>query len=255
MKPLILATTFAVFSASTAGCATKSDYVLPDTARKLDTEEIAQVFSDVREHYEAIDDPGLTASILYISYGDFLANWKKGWFFRGRVTGKWYTEDDQLCVKSTTKIDGSDLICVSIYETDGVYTAVHPDGSYQGISTLTPLGDVMSSEHLRRVFIGHTVHGSYPEKDEIVEHWEYFDEDGTIHGRTAKYGDFTAHWEIRDSGCFYSDYDESNKYDGCYYYVHDSGNTYRYHRPWSDEVGQEVLLQGNPERLGEQPDA
>ena len=73
-----------------------------------------------------------------------------------------------------------------------------------------------------------------------------------IFGRDSKYGNFKAIWEIRDGGCFYSNYEKSDKYDGCYYYLHDSGNNYGYHRPWSDEMGHEEVLEGNPERLGEE---
>jgi hypothetical protein len=252
MYRLIIATALSFFITLVGSCATKSDYVLPHEAKKLNAEEITQAFSNVREDYVAIDDPGLTATVTYISDGDFSAKWKKGWFFHGNLKGNWYTDGDQLCVKTTTKIDGSDLYCVSIYEMDENYTAVHPDGSYQGISTLTPLGEIMSSEQLIKVFIGNTVHGSFHDQGEIIEHWEYFDEDGTIFARDGKSGEYKAIWEIRDSGCFYSNYEGSDKYDGCYYYVHESGNTYGYHRPWSDEMGREEVLEGNPERLGEE---
>ena len=252
MNKLISATALSFFITLVGGCATKSDYVLPDQARKFTAEEITQAFSNVREAYEAIDDPGLTATVIYNSDGNFSANWEKGWLFHGSLKGNWYTDDDQLCVKTTTKFNGSDLYCVSIYEMEGIYTAVHPDGSYQGISTLTPLGEILSSEQLYKVFIGNSVHGSYPDNGDVNEVWEYFDEDGTIFGRDSKYGEYKAIWEIRDGGCFYSNYEKGDKYDGCYYYVHDSGNTYGYHRPWSDEMGHEDVLEGNPERLGEE---
>jgi len=255
MNRMISASAFVFFVTLASGCASKSDYVLPDQARKLTAEQITQTFSNVREDYEAIDDPGLTATVIYIADGNLSATWEKGWFFDGSLKGNWYTDGDRLCVKTTTKFDGSDLYCVSIYKMDETYTAVHPDGSYQGISTLTPLGEIMSSEQLSKVFIGNTVRGSYPDQGEIVDHWEYFDKDGTIYGRDGKFGDFNAAWEIRDGGCFYSNYEESDKYDGCYYYVHESGNNYGFHRPWSDEMGHEEVFEGNPEQLGEDSDS
>ena len=252
MNRLISTTALSFLISLTGGCATKSDYVLPDQARKLNAEEITQAFSNVREVYEAIDDPGLTATVIYTSDGYFTANWEKGWFSHGNLEGNWYTDSDQFCIKTTTKFDGSDLHCLSIYEMDGNYTAVHPDGNYQGIFTLTPLGEILSSERLVKLFVGNSVHAPHPDDDGVNEYWEYFDEDGTLFIRDGKYGDYRGVWEIRDGGCFYSNYDESDKYDGCYYYVHDSGNTYGYHRPWSDEMGHEELVEGNPERLGEE---
>ena len=175
MNRLISALALLFLVTLAGGCASKSDYVLPDQARKLSAEQITQAFSNIREDYEAIDDPGLTATVIYIADGNFSATWEKGWFFDGSLKGNWYTDGDRLCVKTTTKFNGSDLYCVSIYKVDETYTAVHPDGSYQGISTLTPLCEIMSSEQLIKVFIGNTVHGSYPDKGEIIEHWEYFD--------------------------------------------------------------------------------
>ena len=246
----LTSTAFVLLSLLVSGCATKSDYALPDEARKLTAKEIASAFSNSREKYIAIDDPGLIATVTYISDGDFSAKWKKGWFFHGSLKGNWYTEDDQLCVKTTTKFDGSDFYCVSIYELDGIYTAVYPDGSYQGISTLTPLGEVLSSEQLFNLFIGNTLRGSYTDNGEVINSWYYFDTSGTIFGRDGKDGNFKATWEIRDSGCLYTEH-PIKKYNGCYYYVHESGNSYRFHRPWTEEVGHEVLIEGNPEDLGE----
>jgi hypothetical protein len=252
MNRLAIATSFAVFLVSSSSCASKSDYVLSDQARKLTAEEITEVFTNAKEHYEALDDPGLTAISVYSSDGYFRADWEKGWFFSGSREGNWYTEGDQHCIKSTTEFDGSDLHCTSIYEKDGVYTSVHPDGSYQGTFTLTPLGEILLSDQLHEKFVGNSVHGGYSENGEAIEIWEYFHENGTIYGRDSKYGDFRAQYEIREGGCFYSDYEKSDKYDGCYYYVNESGKWYRYHRPWSDEMGREELVEGNPEGLGEE---
>ena len=95
------------------------------------------------------------------------------------------------------------------------------------------------------------MHNFYTNKNKQIETWEYFHEDGSLYILDGKYGKNTGIWEIRDDGCFFSDYDSSDKYDGCYYYEHDSGNTYLFHRPWSDEIGSEELLQGNLKKLGE----
>ena len=111
-------------------------------------------------------------------------------------------------------------------------------------------GEIIGSAELRRLFIGNTVHPTYIYKNKKIDVWEYFHKDGTLYILDGKYGKNIGKWEIRDDGCFYSNYDSSDKYDGCYYYEHDSGNIYRFHRPWSDEIGSEELLQGNPKQLG-----
>lgn len=252
MDRLILAMSSAAIIVTASACASNSDYVLSDQARKLKSEEIVEVFTNAKKRYKSLDDPGLTATSVYSSDGHFRSDWEKGWFFSGTHEGIWYTESDQHCIHSTTEFDGSNIHCTNVYELDGIYTSVHPDGSYQGTFTLTPLGEILLSDQLHEIFVGNSVHGGYTDNGEIVEIWEYFHENGMIYGRDSTYGDFRAKYELRDGGCFYSDYDESNKYDGCYYYVHESGNKYAYHRPWSDEMGHEELVEGNPERLGEE---
>ena len=139
MNRLIIATALSLFIILGGGCATKSDYVLPEEARKLTAEEITKASTDARGEYRSIDDPGLTAILMWKSDGSFAGDWKKGWFFHGNVEGNWYVEGERRCVKFTGEVDGSDLQCTDIYETEGIYTAVNPDGSIHGTFTLTPL--------------------------------------------------------------------------------------------------------------------
>ncbi|NND70968.1 MAG: hypothetical protein HKN43_05260 [Rhodothermales bacterium] len=122
-----------------SGCTTTSDYELPEGARKLVSEEITRTFSNVREDHLSMDDPGLTAVCDWKSDGDFSCNWKKGWFFRGNVTGNWYVDSDRVCVKFSEQVDGKELRCSDIYVLGERYTAINPDGSTHGTFTLTPL--------------------------------------------------------------------------------------------------------------------
>jgi hypothetical protein len=139
MNRLKIATALSLFIILGGGCATKSDYVLPEDARKLTSEEITKAYTDARGELRAIDDPGLTAIVIWKSDGSFTGDWKKGWFYRGRAEGNWYVEGERICEKFTKEVDGSDLHCFDIYETKGIYTAVNSDGSIRGTFTLTPL--------------------------------------------------------------------------------------------------------------------
>lgn len=125
--------------ASTGGCSTPSDLGIPEGSRKLQSVEIKETLSNVREDHISIDDPGLTAVCDWISNGDFSCDWKKGWFFRGNVRGNWYVESDRVCVRFTEKVDGKELRCSDIYVLGENYTAMNPDGSTHGTFTLTPL--------------------------------------------------------------------------------------------------------------------
>ena len=67
MNRLIFVTALSLIIILVGGCATKSDYVLPEEARKLTAEEITKAYTDARGEYHSIDDPGLTAILIWKS--------------------------------------------------------------------------------------------------------------------------------------------------------------------------------------------
>jgi len=129
---------FTFLLVSVYGCATSKN-ALPKNAVLLNTKEITDTFSGVKETYQGIDNPAVTSIATWRKNGDFEASWVSG-RRKGDVIGNWYAENGKRCISCSNPYDGGPgLECHAIYKTGDVYTSVNDDGTVHGIHPLTPL--------------------------------------------------------------------------------------------------------------------
>jgi hypothetical protein len=110
-------------------------------------------------------------------------------------------------------------------------------------------GERLNGEEVRKLLVGNTVTGTYADQGSQIRFYEYSAPDGTLVFSDEHYGKSSGTWEIRDDGCNYTNYADSDDYDGCYYYEDHGDGTLTVHRPQSDEPGTQTILEGDPQNL------
>jgi hypothetical protein len=112
----------------------------PADTRRLSTEEIRQVFSNVRDDADVQDSAGTTAVNYWYADGTFTNEWsnKSG---AGTIRGRWRAHNDQRCIVITAGLPdriGKET-CSPVLRRDQHYISINADGSIHGIHTLTPI--------------------------------------------------------------------------------------------------------------------
>lgn len=128
------------------GLLTSSVVLGQDKARMLTTEEIAVLFADVLDQAEVLDSIGVQAETHWYASGYFETRW---WSSNreGRATGHWMARGGERCVliaePSVAAAEGWQCGKI-LWESEGVYRSLNPDGSAHGWHRLSPLPSVSS---------------------------------------------------------------------------------------------------------------
>ena len=107
-------------------------------------------------------------------------------------------------------------------------------------------GERLTSEELLNVLVGNTEEGKIDIRGTMTTYVEFYRKDGIIIGRDE--GKYKGKWEIRENGCAYANYDDTDEYDGCYYYVHISGDKY-YQTGVNNFASEIIIFEGDPRKL------
>jgi hypothetical protein len=112
----------------------------PADADRLSTEEIRQVFANVRDDANVQDSAGTTAVNYWYADGAFTNEWSNQ-SRAGKVQGRWRAQDDQRCITITVGLPdriGQEK-CSPVFRRGQQYISVNSDGSIHGIHALSPI--------------------------------------------------------------------------------------------------------------------
>ena len=107
---------------------------------RLSTEEIRQVFANVRDDARVQDAAGTTAVNFWYADGSFTNAWSNQ-HGSGTVQGRWRAQDGKRCIVITAGLPeriGKES-CSRVLRRGQEYLSLNPDGSIHGIHTLTPM--------------------------------------------------------------------------------------------------------------------
>ncbi|MGC6475687.1 MAG: hypothetical protein ACON41_03515 [Parvibaculales bacterium] len=114
---------------------------LPEEARALTTAEIKTIFANVRDDAQVQDKKATRAINFWYADGRFENNWSRA-DANGRVTGRWWAENNQRCIIITQglpEFEGQKR-CSPVYQYGGVYLSVEADGRrVHGVHRLSPI--------------------------------------------------------------------------------------------------------------------